>query len=140
VTLKAFLHSHSFTGNPLACAAALATLDIFRHDNVIQRNHSLATCMHDACAHLEDHAHVMEVRQTGMILAIEMIRDKATRAPYPWQERRGMRIYEYALANQALLRPLGNVVYLMPPYVINEEQIQHLARVATEGIHRATRD
>jgi len=138
--LTAFLHSHSYTGNPLACRAALATLDIFEQDGVIQANRGLAQVMTEATAHLADHPQVAEVRQTGMILAIEMVQDKAHRTPYPWQERRGLRVYQYALTQGALLRPLGNVVYFMPPYVITPEQIHWLARIASEGIDRATRD
>lgn len=137
--LNAFLHSHSYTGNPLGCAAALATLDIFAQDAVIENNRELAAHMRRAVAHLEDHPRVAEIRQTGMILAMEMVRDKARREPYPWQERRGLRVYQHALKNEALLRPLGNVVYFMPPYVITPEQIDHLAQVATEGIDIATR-
>ena len=139
-TLRAFLHSHSYTGNPLACAAALATLDLFEQNNVIENNRALAAHMAEAAAHFVDHPHVAEVRQTGMVLAIEMVQDKANRTPYPWQERRGIRVYEYGLRNEALLRPLGSVVYFMPPYVITPDQIDHLASVAWEGIERATRD
>jgi adenosylmethionine-8-amino-7-oxononanoate aminotransferase len=139
-TLRAFLHSHSYTGNPLACRAALATLAIFEQDGVIEANRTLAMAMAEATAHLVDHPHVAEVRQTGMILAVEMVKDKVSREPYPWQERRGLRVYRHALTREALLRPLGNVVYFMPPYVITPEQIRHLARVATEGIELATRD
>jgi adenosylmethionine-8-amino-7-oxononanoate aminotransferase len=138
--LTAFLHSHSYTGNPLACAVANATLDIFADDDVITQNRRLATVMKEATAHLQEHPHVAEVRQTGMILAVEMVKDKASREPFPWQERRGLRIYRHALKNEALLRPLGNVSYLMPPYVITEEQIHHLARVMTEGIDLAVTD
>ncbi|MFA5630237.1 MAG: adenosylmethionine--8-amino-7-oxononanoate transaminase [Porticoccaceae bacterium] len=138
-TLKGFLHSHSYTGNPLACAAALATLNIFEQDSVIENNRRLSAKMAEATAHFKDHPHIAEVRQCGMILAMEMVRDKKTKTPFDWQERRGLRVYEHALKNQALLRPLGNVVYFMPPYVISEEQIDHLARVAWEGIEIATR-
>lgn len=138
-TLRAFLHSHSYTGNPLACAAALATLDIFAEDDVIAANKLLARRMAEATAHLVDHPHVGEVRQTGMALAIEMSADKARRTPYPWQERRGLAVYQHALSRGALLRPLGNVVYFLPPYVITPEQIDFLAEVASEGIDLATR-
>ncbi len=136
--LKAFLHSHSYTGNPLGCRAALATLDIFRDDNIIERNKSLAAAMKAATAHLADHPHVAEVRQTGMILAIEMVQNRNTHAPFPWQQRRGLRVYQYGLERGVLLRPLGNVIYFMPPYVITQEEISLLAEVATEGINRAT--
>ncbi|WP_421683352.1 adenosylmethionine--8-amino-7-oxononanoate transaminase [Stutzerimonas urumqiensis] len=139
-TLRAFLHSHSYTGNPLACAAALATLDIFEQDRVIEANRALAARMASATAHLADHPHVGEVRQTGMALAIEMVRERAGKTPYPWQERRGLKVYEHALGRGALLRPLGSVVYLLPPYVITPEQIDLLAEIATEGIDLATRE
>ena len=139
-TLRAFLHSHTYTGNPLACAAALATLDIFEEDKVIEANRSLSTHMARATAHLADHPHVAEVRQTGMVLAIEMVQDKASRTPYPWQERRGLKVFQHGLERGALLRPLGSVVYFLPPYVITPEQIDFLAEVASEGIDIATRD
>ncbi len=138
-TLRAFLHSHTYTGNPLACAAALATLDIFEQDGVIEANKALATRMTSATAHLRDHPHVAEVRQTGMAVAIEMVQDKASKTPYAWQERRGLKVYQHALQRGALLRPLGSVVYFLPPYTITEEQIDFLAEVATEGIDIATR-
>lgn len=137
-TMRAFLHSHSYTGNPLACAAANATLDIFAQDNVIERNRHLARCMAQAAAPLQDHPHVADVRQRGMILAIEMVRDKARREPYPWQERRGLRVYRHGLEQGALLRPLGNVVYWMPPYVIDEEQIAWIGELTAAAIDRAT--
>lgn len=138
-TLRAFLHSHTYTGNPLACAAALATLDIFTEDNVIEANKALAARMASATAHLADHPHVAEVRQTGMALAIEMVQDKASKTAYPWQERRGLQVYQHALERGALLRPLGSVVYFLPPYTITPEQIDFLAEVASEGIDVATR-
>ncbi|MFE8070865.1 adenosylmethionine--8-amino-7-oxononanoate transaminase [Marinobacteraceae bacterium S3BR75-40.1] len=139
-TLKAFLHSHSYTGNPIGCAVALATLDIFRDDNVIEANQAKIQCMADSVAHLKDHPHVGDVRQHGMILAIELVKNKQTRELFPWQERRGMRVYQHGLTRQCLLRPLANVTYFMPPYVITEEQIRHLAQVATEGIDKAVKD
>ena len=139
-TLRAFLHSHTYTGNPLACAAALATLDIFRDDNVIEANKALAARMASATAHLAEHPHVAEVRQTGMAVAIEMVKEKASKTAYAWQERRGLKVYQHALSRGALLRPLGSVVYFLPPYVITPEQIDFLAEVATEGIDLSTRD
>ena len=139
-TLRAFLHSHTYTGNPLACAAALATLDIFRDDKVIEANQALAARMASANAHLAEHPHVAEVRQTGMAVAIEMVKDKASKTAYAWQERRGLKVYQHALSRGALLRPLGSVVYFLPPYVITPEQIDFLAEVASEGIDLATRE
>jgi adenosylmethionine-8-amino-7-oxononanoate aminotransferase len=137
-TLRAFLHSHSYTGNPLACRAALATLDLFAREPVIEGNRALSHAMSDAVAALHDHPHVAEVRQAGMILAIELVRDKASRTPYPWQERRGLRVYRHALERGVLLRPLGNVVYFMPPYVISEDEIRLMADVAVDGVALVT--
>jgi adenosylmethionine---8-amino-7-oxononanoate aminotransferase len=138
-TLRAFLHSHSYTGNPLACAAALATLGLFEASDVLGENRARAALMRAGVADLEDHPHVAEIRQTGMILAIEMVQDRATRKPYPWQERRGLAVYRHGLEQSVLLRPLGNVVYFMPPYVLDQEEIALMTRTAIEGIHLATR-
>ena len=135
--LTAFLHSHSYTGNPLACAAALGTLAIFESDDVIATNRALAKRMAEATAGLADHPRVSEVRQTGMILAIEFVKDRATGERYDWRERRGLRAYEYALSQGALLRPIGNVIYLMPPYVIEPGQIDWLAGVARGAVDAA---
>jgi adenosylmethionine---8-amino-7-oxononanoate aminotransferase len=136
--LSAFLHSHSFTGNPLGCAAALASLAIFREDRILERNRALAAHMGARARELQDHPHVAEVRQCGMIVAIELTADKATREPYPWAERRGLTIYRHALTRGVLLRPVGNVVYFMPPYVITPAQIDLMVEVAREGIELAT--
>lgn len=138
--MTAFLHSHSYTGNALACSAAMATLDIFVHNNVIEQNLTLASKMAQSVAELADHPHVGEIRQTGMILAIEMAKDSLTREPYPWQERRGLKVYQYGLNNGVLLRPLGNVVYFMPPYVISHDEIDLMVETAIDGIHFATSD
>ncbi len=133
-TLRAFLHSHSYTGNALACAAALATLDIFATEPVLERNRTLAAHMARRAAPLADHPHVAEVRQCGMILAIEMVRDKPTRTPYDWRERRGRLLYRHALGHGVLLRPIGEVVYFMPPYVITPDEIDLMVDVAATGI------
>jgi len=140
VKLTAFLHSHSFTGNPLACSAALASLDIFRTDDILTRNRSLAAHLGARARELEAHPHVAEVRQHGMIVAVELVRDKTAREPYPWQERRGLRIYRHALSRGVLLRPVGTVLYFMPPYVITPEEIDLMVDVAREGIELATCD
>jgi adenosylmethionine-8-amino-7-oxononanoate aminotransferase len=139
-TMKAFLHSHSYTGNPIGCAVARATLDIFRDDNVLESNRRKSQVMGESVEHLRDHPHVGDIRQHGMILAMELVKDKTTMEPFPWQERRGLRVYQHSITREALLRPLGNVTYFMPPYVINEDEIRHLGQVATEGIDIATRD
>ena len=136
--LTAFLHSHSYTGNALACAAANASLDLFEKGQVLQRNQELSHYLQQALQGLSQHPHIGDVRQRGMIAAVEMLQNKAQRQAYPWQQRRGLQVYRHALQRGVLLRPLGNVIYFMPPYVISEEQIDLMVQVATEGIELAT--
>lgn len=132
--LTAFLHSHSYTGNALACRAGLATLSIFENQNVIAQNQVLVRKMAQLSQRFLEHPNVAQVRQTGMILAIELVKNKQTREPFPWQERRGLQIHRYALTKGVLLRPLGNVVYFMPPYVITEEELTQLFEVAWQAL------
>ena len=96
--------------------------------------------MKQMTAHFIDHPHVGEVRQIGMIVAIELVKNKLSKEPYPWQERRGHKVYQYALTKGVLLRPLGNVIYFMPPYIISEEELYIIAKVAFDGIQWALKD
>jgi adenosylmethionine-8-amino-7-oxononanoate aminotransferase len=116
---RGFLHSHSYTGNALACRAALATLDIFQQDNVLAENQSKAARMTEAFAPIRTHATVQNFRHVGMIWAFEV----ETSDP-----SFGNKFYSEALARSLLLRPIGNTVYFMPPYIINDEQIQILSQ------------
>ncbi len=134
---KAFLHSHSYTGNPIACRAALATLAVLRDEPVLERNRGLAAHLAAALRRFTDHPHVSDVRQTGMIAALELVRDKTTRAPFPRAERRGLRVYRHGLERGVVLRPLGDVVYFMPPYCISADEIDFMVEVAAQGIERA---
>ena len=134
---KAFLHSHSYTGNPLACTAALETLAIFRDEPVLERNRATAAHMSRRLAEFADHVNVADARQTGMIAAIELTQDKRRRIPFAAADRRGLRVYRHALQHGVLLRPLGDVVYFMPPYVTTPEEIDRMFDVAREGIERA---
>jgi adenosylmethionine-8-amino-7-oxononanoate aminotransferase len=138
-TLKGFLHSHSYTGNALACAAALATMELFEQRDVLTDNRGLARQMLEAISPLREHPHVGDIRQTGMILAMEMVAQREPMIQYDWKERRGMKVYQYAMEHGVLLRPIGNVVYFMPPYVVNSDEIQLMAKVAMGGIDLATR-
>jgi adenosylmethionine-8-amino-7-oxononanoate aminotransferase len=137
---KAFLHSHSYTGNPLACRVARETLAIFRDEPVLERNRQLAAHLARRLAPLREHPQVADVRQTGMIAAVELVADKASRRPYPANERRGLRVYLHGLQHGVLLRPLGNVVYFMPPYVVTQQELDLLVDTAIQGIERAIAD
>ncbi|WP_339827809.1 adenosylmethionine--8-amino-7-oxononanoate transaminase [uncultured Arenimonas sp.] len=136
---RAFLHSHSYTGNPLGCAAALASLAIFDSDDVLARNRGTAARMAALAAPLAAHPNVADVRQTGMVLAIELVADRRTRAPFPAADRRGLRAYRHALERGVVLRPLGDILYWMPPYCVGEEELALLADVTTTAIEEACR-
>jgi adenosylmethionine---8-amino-7-oxononanoate aminotransferase len=141
---KAFLHSHSYTGNPIGCRAALATLDLFEREQPLATNRLLSNLMWTQTAELRAHPQVAELRQQGMILAIELAQNVHRKTPYPAEQRRGLRAYRHALHatkdRGVLLRPLGNVLYFMPPYVITPKEIEWLAQVTLEAVRAATAD
>ncbi len=126
---KAFLHSHSYTGNPLACAAALATLEIFESNDILGENRLKSQYIKQALEKFTQLANVKEIRQQGMVAAIELV-------GYDAKERIGLKIYEYALSQGVLLRPLGHIIYFMPPYIISYEEIDKMVDVAYEGIQK----
>ena len=137
--LNAFLHSHSYTANPIACAAANASLDLFEKNNVIEKNKILSNYIHNSLKDLHGHPHVSDVRQHGMIAAIEMVKNKITKEPYDWKERRGMLAYQYGLKNNVLIRPLGNFIYFMPLYVIKKKEIDKVINVIKAAVDVATK-
>ena len=135
---RAFLHSHSYTGNPLACAAALAALAIFDSDDVLARNRATASRMAALATELAGHRHVADARQSGMIVAFELTRDGDRRTPFDPKQRVGLRAYRAALERGVVLRPLGDIVYWMPPYCIDEAQLALLAEVTRVAIDAGT--
>jgi adenosylmethionine-8-amino-7-oxononanoate aminotransferase len=125
---RGFLHSHSYTGNALACRAALATLDIFERENVIEANQARAAKIRQAARAIAQHPKVRHYRETGMITAFEIEPDRPDFARW---------FFEQALARELLLRPIGNTVYFMPPYVIADEEIALLAQRTLEIVAQA---
>jgi adenosylmethionine---8-amino-7-oxononanoate aminotransferase len=121
-TARGFLHSHSYTGNPLACRAALATLDIFDSDDVLASNRQRGDRIDALLRPLATHPRVRHYRRRGMIFAFDVDSDAGF----------GHRFYRAALARGVLLRPIGNTVYLMPPYVLGDAEIELLCRVVSE--------
>lgn len=130
---RAFLHSHSYTGNPLVCRAALATLDIFEQDGVLAANRILATHVDAALAPLADHERVKHFRRRGMIWAFDVALTAGDRGF-------SRRFFEHALRHGLLLRPIGNSVYVMPPYVLDEEAIALLAQQLPKVLEASLED
>ena len=137
--LNAFLHSHSYTANPIACSAANATIELFKKNDTLKKNKALSSHMSKCFESLKDHPNVSDVRQKGMVLAIELVKNKRRKISYDWKERRGIRAYLHGLKNNVLMRPLGNVIYFMPPYVISKKQISFVSDVMKEGVDEATK-
>jgi adenosylmethionine-8-amino-7-oxononanoate aminotransferase len=135
---RAFFHGHTYTGNPLACAASIASLRLFRERRVLEALPAKAAALWRALAPALEHPRVGEIRQRGLMVGIELVRDRATRAEYPYEVRAGHRACLEARALGAILRPLGNVVVLMPPLAMTEVQLAELGRIAREAIDRAT--
>ncbi|MBI5786836.1 MAG: adenosylmethionine--8-amino-7-oxononanoate transaminase [Rhodocyclales bacterium] len=128
-TARAFLHSHSYTGNPLACRAALATLDIFEQDEVLAANAVLGERIDARLRPLAGHPQVRHYRRRGMIFAFDVDADPGF----------GRRYYRAALERGVLMRPIGNTVYLMPPYVLGDAEIDLLAAVVDVALDEALR-
>jgi len=128
-TSRAFLHSHSYTGNPLACRAALATLDIFAQDDVLAANRVRAQALGDAArARFVEHPQVRHLRQRGMILAFDVATGRTDFS---------RRFFSAGLDHGVLLRPIGNTVYFMPPYIVGEREIDHLVEGAAAALAAA---
>jgi adenosylmethionine-8-amino-7-oxononanoate aminotransferase len=127
---RGFLHSHSYTGNPLACRAALAAMDLL-DDAALERNRSTAARLSQAARPLDTHPGIVNARQLGMIWAWDVQTDDPTFA---------RRYHRAALAQGLLLRPIGRTLYFMPPYVIDDEAIAHLVRGALAALEHTLAD
>ena len=124
---KAFLHSHSYTGNPLACSAANATLDIFENESILEKNQEKSIYMARCLERFKLLPNVKHIRHIGMIGVVEL-------HEYPLEFRVNLKIFTYALKKGVILRPLGNVIYFMPPYVITCKEVERMMDVAYEAI------
>ncbi len=133
---KAFMHSHTYSGNPLGCRAGLAVQKILREENIIEKANQRAVYLTKRLKEaLLEYPYVGEIRHIGLIHAIELVKDKKTKEGFDSEERVGYQIYKEALKNGLLLRPLGNVLYFNPPLIIEEEQIEEAIKRCVTSIH-----
>jgi adenosylmethionine-8-amino-7-oxononanoate aminotransferase len=135
---KTFFHGHTYCGNPLAAAVALASLGVFEDERTLQQ---LPAKIERLAQHLQRIArlpHVGDVRQRGLIVAVELVRDKRTKEPFPWQERNGQRVCQFARSRGVLLRPLADVVVVMPPLAISLAEIDQIILAVEQGIEATT--
>ncbi len=135
---RTFFHGHTYCGNPLACAASTASMRLFRGRHVLQTLPSRIGALARALLPVREHPHVGDVRQRGLMVGIELVRDRDTAAEYPYEARAGHLACMEARKLGAVLRPLGNVVVLMPPLAMTEAQLTELAGIALTAIDGAT--
>ncbi len=135
---KTFFHGHTYTGNPLAAAVGLANLDILAKEGVIAALAPKIEMLAGLLAEMADHPHVGNIRQRGLMVGIELVRHRRSREPFPVSHRVGHRVILAARRLGVILRPLGDVIVLMPPLSISPEELQDLARITLEAIRRGT--
>ena len=136
---RTFFHGHTYGGNPLGAAVALATLDVFEEEQTLAAMRPKVERLAEHLARIGRHDHVADVRQRGLMAGIELVQDKAAKTPYPWSEQRGIRACRHALSHGVWLRPLGNVVVILPPLAITLEELDRICLAAEAGILQATR-
>lgn len=132
--MKTFFHGHTYTGNPLACAVALANINLFKTERVIERLQPRIRFLSGELKRLKDLSCVGDIRQRGFMVGIELVKDKKTKEPFPWEERVGARVCERARDLGVILRPLGNVIVLMPPLSVSKEEIRVLVRTVGKAL------
>lgn len=136
--LKTFFHGHSYTGNPLACAAAMASIDIFEKEETLKTMETKIALLENDLEEIAEFPHVGNVRNKGLMAGVELVRDKPAKEPYPWEEKRGWKVAHKAREEGVLIRPLGNVVVIMPPLCISLENLSRLMEVIKKSIIAAT--
>jgi len=132
--LRTFFHGHTYTGNALACAAASASLRLFSTDDVLPRLAAKAARLAQGLEQIAMHPNVGEIRRRGMMVGIELVADRANKESFPWQERRGTQVCDRAVDKGLFIRPLGDVIVLMPPLSMSLEEIDRVTTIVAESI------
>jgi adenosylmethionine-8-amino-7-oxononanoate aminotransferase len=132
--LKAFVHSHTYSGNPLASSAGCAVFELFDKLDIIKKNIDTGSYIKQKAMEFSEYKFVGEIRSIGMVTAIELVRDKQTKEPFDWKNRIGYKIYRTAEKKGVLLRNIQDVIYFIPPYIINKEEIDFMINIAFDSI------
>ncbi len=135
---KTFFHGHSYSGNPISCAAALGNLEVFRKYKTLEKLQEKIEFLEQELQEFRGLKHVGDVRNKGLMVGIELVDDKETKKPYPANMKMGWKVADLAMVDEVLIRPLGNVIVLMPPLGISIEDLKKLLRVGYESIKKAT--
>lgn len=135
---KTFFHGHSYTANPLACSAALANLKIFKKERTLEKLQPKIKFFRQQLKHFEALTHVGQIRQLGFMAGIELVKNKRSRQPYAWSDKMGIKVIMEARKRGLILRPLGNVIVIMPPLTITIRQLRRLFKIVYKSILIAT--
>jgi adenosylmethionine---8-amino-7-oxononanoate aminotransferase len=135
---KTFFHGHSYTGNPLGCALALANLEVFRKEHTLKHLQPKVNALKRLLTPLADHPHVGEIRQCGFMVGLELVKDRTAREPYALEERIGHHVAMEARRCGLLLRPIGNVIVLMPPLNTTMTELKRMMQIVERSIMRIT--
>ncbi|MDE2180365.1 MAG: aminotransferase class III-fold pyridoxal phosphate-dependent enzyme, partial [candidate division NC10 bacterium] len=135
---KSFFHGHSYTANPLACAAALANLQCFEREQTLKRLQPKIALLRRELELLRSLPHVGDIRQVGFMVGIELMQDPVRGEPYPYEVKIGIRTILEARRRGLIIRPLGNVIVLMPPLSISRRDIVRMVRIVGAAIRAAT--
>ncbi|MCM8770252.1 MAG: adenosylmethionine--8-amino-7-oxononanoate transaminase [Candidatus Omnitrophica bacterium] len=135
---KTFFHGHSYTGNPLACRAAIANLDLFKKEKILQGLRPKIEFLSKRLEHFRNLRCVGDIRQKGFMVGIELVKDKPTKEPYAWEEKIGIKVCEHIRRYGVILRPLGNVIVLMPPLTISFFDLDRLVKATYKSIEEVT--
>ncbi|HYA02192.1 MAG TPA: aminotransferase class III-fold pyridoxal phosphate-dependent enzyme, partial [Syntrophobacteria bacterium] len=135
---KTFFHGHTYTGNPLACAAGLANLEIFAEERVVERLQKRIRSLAERLDSFRSLRHVGDIRQMGIMVGIELVADSVTKRPFEPKEKIGHRVILEARRRGLIIRPLGNVIVLMPPLSISSEEIDRLCDISFASIQAVT--
>jgi len=136
--LKTFFHGHTYTGNPLACAAAIANIDLFKKERTLQKLQPKITLLNKELKRFAELEHVGDFRQKGFMVGIELVKNKETKEPYPLEEKIGIRVIQEARRNGLIIRPLGSVIVLMPPLSISVRELKRLIEIVYGAIKTVT--
>jgi adenosylmethionine-8-amino-7-oxononanoate aminotransferase len=137
---RTFFHGHTYTGNPLACAAALANLKLFREEKILEKLKEKIRFLSGSLERYQGLKHVGNIRQLGMMVGIELVIDKISKKEYPFVDRIGIRVCKEARSRGLVIRPLGNVVVLIPPLSVSFSELQEILSITYESIEMVTED
>ena len=132
---KAFVHSHTYAGNPLACACALAVIKILKRDHIIEKAQEMGKWLsYEFKSRFENNDHILGIRHLGLINALEIVKDKATKERFDPKLRLGYKIYQRALELGLLLRPIGDTLYFNPPLNIQKQDLQNAIEIMDRAV------